>query len=145
MGLRRAVDAERARDHVARSARSARISVARVVPRARSLTKRAGGGRASGLSGLMATDGRACAENKLLCKAAHGPSRPLIVRPYWCGAPRQRPAPEGLPERSRTWNVGSPVRAADSLPRLRRLCEEEGPEPLRRRGLLVPLDFLTAA
>src|SRR5947207_15898669 len=25
------------------------------------------------------------------------------------------------------------VRAAQSMPRLRRLCEEEGPEPLRRR------------
>jgi hypothetical protein len=37
------------------------------------------------------------------------------------------------------------VRAAESLPRLRRLCEEEGPEPLRRRGLLAPPDFLTAA
>ena len=36
------------------------------------------------------------------------------------------------------------VRAAESLPRLRRLCEEEGPEPLRRRGLLAPPDFLTA-
>src|SRR3990172_8839787 len=29
------------------------------------------------------------------------------------------------------------VRAAESLPRLRRLCEEEGPEPMRRRGLLA--------
>jgi hypothetical protein len=37
------------------------------------------------------------------------------------------------------------VRAAESLPRLRRLCEEEGPEPLRRRGLLAPPGFLTAA
>ena len=37
------------------------------------------------------------------------------------------------------------VRAAESLPRLRRLCDEEGPEPLRRRGLLAPPDFLTAA
>ena len=37
------------------------------------------------------------------------------------------------------------VRAAESLPRLRRLCEEEGPEPLRRRGLLAPPDFLTSA
>jgi hypothetical protein len=37
------------------------------------------------------------------------------------------------------------VRAAESLPRLRRLCEEEGPEPLRRRRLLAPPDFLTAA
>ena len=37
------------------------------------------------------------------------------------------------------------VQAAEFLPRLRRLCEEEGPEPLRRRGLLAPPDFLTAA
>ena len=37
------------------------------------------------------------------------------------------------------------VRAAESLPRLRQLCEEEGPEPLRRRGLLAPPEFLTAA
>jgi hypothetical protein len=37
------------------------------------------------------------------------------------------------------------VTAAASMPRLRRLCEEEGPEPLRRRGLLAPPDFLTAA
>jgi hypothetical protein len=37
------------------------------------------------------------------------------------------------------------VRAAEFLPRLRRLCEEEGPEPLRRRGLLAPPGFLTAA
>jgi hypothetical protein len=37
------------------------------------------------------------------------------------------------------------VRAAETLPRLRRLCEEEGPEPLRRRGLLAPPGFLTAA
>jgi hypothetical protein len=37
------------------------------------------------------------------------------------------------------------VRAAESLRRLRRLCDEEGPEPLRRRGLLAPPDFLTAA
>ncbi len=37
------------------------------------------------------------------------------------------------------------VKAALSMPRLRRLCEEEGPEPLRRRGLLAPPGFLTAA
>ena len=37
------------------------------------------------------------------------------------------------------------VCAAESLPRLRRLCEEEGPEPLRRRRILAPPDFLTAA
>ena len=37
------------------------------------------------------------------------------------------------------------VRAAATMPRLRRACEEDGPEPLRRRGLLAPPDFLTAA
>jgi len=37
------------------------------------------------------------------------------------------------------------VRAAANLPRLRRICETEGPEPLRRRRLLAPPDFLTAA
>lgn len=37
------------------------------------------------------------------------------------------------------------VRAAATLPRLRHLCETEGPEPLRRRGILAPPDFLTVA
>ncbi len=37
------------------------------------------------------------------------------------------------------------VRAAGILPRLRKLCEDEGPEPLRRRRLLAPPGFLTAA
>ena len=37
------------------------------------------------------------------------------------------------------------VRAAAVMPRLRRLCETEGPEPLRSRGLLAPPEFLTAA
>jgi hypothetical protein len=37
------------------------------------------------------------------------------------------------------------VRAAAVLPRLRRMCEEEGPEPLRRRRILAPPEFLTAA
>ena len=37
------------------------------------------------------------------------------------------------------------VRAAETLPRLRALCEREGPEPLRRRGLLAPPEFLTVA
>jgi hypothetical protein len=37
------------------------------------------------------------------------------------------------------------VRAAESMPRLRRLCEQEGPEPLRRRHILAPPEFLTAA
>jgi len=37
------------------------------------------------------------------------------------------------------------VRAASSMPRLRYLCEREGPEPLRRRGLLAPPEFLSIA
>lgn len=37
------------------------------------------------------------------------------------------------------------VRAAETMPRLRRLCQEEGPLPLRRRGLLAPPEFLTVA
>jgi hypothetical protein len=37
------------------------------------------------------------------------------------------------------------VRAAAAMPRLRRLCEEEGPEPLRRRRVFAPPGFLTAA
>jgi hypothetical protein len=37
------------------------------------------------------------------------------------------------------------VRAAETMPRLRALCEREGPEPLRRRGLLAPPEFLTVA
>jgi hypothetical protein len=35
------------------------------------------------------------------------------------------------------------VRAAATMPRLRAACETEGPEPLRRRGLFAPPDFLT--
>lgn len=37
------------------------------------------------------------------------------------------------------------VRAAEVMPRLRELCEREGPEPLRRRGLFAPPEFLTLA
>src|SRR5688500_9264033 len=37
------------------------------------------------------------------------------------------------------------VRAAARMPRLRASCETEGPEPLRKRRLLAPPDFLTAA
>ena len=37
------------------------------------------------------------------------------------------------------------VRAAAVMPRLRTLCEQHGPEPLRSRGLLAPPEFLTAA
>jgi hypothetical protein len=52
-----------------------------------------------------------------------------------------------------TWTAAIPpapktlflVRAAATMPRLRALCEREGPEPLRRRGLLAPPDFLSIA
>jgi len=37
------------------------------------------------------------------------------------------------------------VREASRLPRLRRLCEEEAPEPLRRRRIYAPPEFLTFA
>jgi hypothetical protein len=37
------------------------------------------------------------------------------------------------------------VRAARTMPRLRELCEREGPIPLRRRGFLAPPEFLTFA
>jgi len=37
------------------------------------------------------------------------------------------------------------VRAAATMPRLRAACEQDGPEPLRRRGLLAPPDFLSIA
>jgi hypothetical protein len=37
------------------------------------------------------------------------------------------------------------VRAAEVLPRLRRLCELEAPEPLRKRRIFAPPEFLTAA
>lgn len=37
------------------------------------------------------------------------------------------------------------VQAARWFPRLRKLCETEGPEPLRRRQLLAPPDFLKPA
>jgi hypothetical protein len=37
------------------------------------------------------------------------------------------------------------VRSAATMPRLRAACEQESPEPLCRRGLLAPPDFLTIA
>ncbi len=37
------------------------------------------------------------------------------------------------------------VRAALSMPRLKALCESEGPESLRRRGFFAPPEFLTVA
>lgn len=56
-------------------------------------------------------------------------------------------------ERAPRWTAGigalrAPlllVRAAAELPRLRKVCELEGPEPLRRRNLLAPPEFLTIA
>ncbi|MEZ4294569.1 MAG: hypothetical protein R3B70_06310 [Polyangiaceae bacterium] len=56
-------------------------------------------------------------------------------------------------QRPPTWastieGVSTPVylvKAARTMPRLRRLCEEEGPEPLRRRRILAPPEFLTVA
>jgi hypothetical protein len=64
---------------------------------------------------------------------------------------------EVLADRARqqppTWSSSVPaapepvvlVLAATQMKRLRRLCEEEGPEPLRRRNVLAPPSFLTAA
>ena len=37
------------------------------------------------------------------------------------------------------------VEAAATMPRLRRLCETGGPEPLRRRRLFAPPEFLSVA
>lgn len=37
------------------------------------------------------------------------------------------------------------VRAAETMPRLRRSCEAEGPEPLRSRQIYAPHEFLTIA
>lgn len=62
---------------------------------------------------------------------------------------------EMLAQRSRqdapTWTKDVPpleepiylVRSAESMPRLRTLCREEGPQPLRERGILAPPGFLT--
>jgi hypothetical protein len=35
------------------------------------------------------------------------------------------------------------LKAASTMPRLRALCESESPEPLRRRGLFAPPEYLT--
>ncbi len=37
------------------------------------------------------------------------------------------------------------VRSAITMPRLRQLCEDAGPEPLRRRRLYAPPDYLVFA
>lgn len=53
--------------------------------------------------------------------------------PSWAKAVENAPTPIYL------------VKAALTMPRLRRLCEQEGPEPLRRRGILAPPEFLMVA
>jgi hypothetical protein len=60
-------------------------------------------------------------------------SRAGQAAPAWAAAVPAAPEPFFL------------VRSAKTLPNLKRLCEEEGPEPLRRRRLLAPPEFLTAA
>ena len=55
------------------------------------------------------------------------------VPPPWTSLVAAAPAPVYL------------VRAAAVMPRLRQSCEEEGPEPLRRRRVYAPPEFLTAA
>ena len=55
------------------------------------------------------------------------------VPPAWTSAVEGAPGPVCL------------VKAARTMPRLRKLCEEEGPEPLRRRGILAPPEFLRVA
>jgi len=37
------------------------------------------------------------------------------------------------------------LQAAETMPRLRKICEEESPLPLRRRGMLAPPNFLEFA
>jgi hypothetical protein len=37
------------------------------------------------------------------------------------------------------------VKSAERMPRLRRLCEMESPQPLRKRGLYASPDFLSFA
>lgn len=53
--------------------------------------------------------------------------------PPWAGTVEVAPTPVCL------------VKAARTMPRLRQLCEQEGPEPLRRRGILAPPEFLKVA
>ena len=53
--------------------------------------------------------------------------------PSWTATVSEAPAPVYL------------VRAAETMPRLRRLCETEGPEPLRWRHVFAPPEFLTIA
>lgn len=57
----------------------------------------------------------------------------------------QQPAPAWTAQATPLTTPRFLVRAAETMPRLRRACEREGPEPLRRRGFLAPPGFLTAA
>ena len=60
---------------------------------------------------------------------------------------------ERLGQRSPEWTqhvtaLPEPVyllRSAAKMPRLRQLCEEQSPEPLRRRNFYAPADYLTFA
>lgn len=55
------------------------------------------------------------------------------VAPRWCGTTPVNVEPVYL------------VRAAERMPRLRRLCEVEGPASLRRMGFYAPPEFLSLA
>jgi hypothetical protein len=60
-------------------------------------------------------------------------SRSAQRPPQWTTAVNAAPTPVYL------------VRAAETMPRLRHSCETEGPEPLRRRQIYAPPEFLTIA
>lgn len=60
-------------------------------------------------------------------------SRANRTPPAWTRAVGRAPVPVYL------------VRAADTMPRLRRSCETEGPQPLRSRQIYAPPEFLTMA
>jgi hypothetical protein len=60
-------------------------------------------------------------------------SRAKQLPPSWTATVREAPVPVYL------------VRAAETMARLRRLCETEGPEPLRWRRVFAPPEFLTMA
>ena len=60
-------------------------------------------------------------------------SRSHQTPPPWTAAIGRAPDPVYL------------VRAAETMPRLRRSCETEGPEPLRIRQIYAPPEFMTAA
>ena len=60
-------------------------------------------------------------------------SRAKQPPPPWTATVRETPVPVYL------------VSAAETMPRLRRLCETEGPESLRWRHVFAPPEFLTIA